>query len=202
MRWRGIYRTDEGKAVSRQPRDESQPTRRGVLLGAAGLASLGGVLAGCSTAAVPYGANEAGEVPQDGPAASAMAMAPSAMAPSPRATRADTVPNGSAPAKERGRATVRGTVLGAAREIPVGGGTIFTAARVVVTQPARGQYRAFSAVCTHVGCVLNQVTGGTINCPCHGSRFTITNGAVVAGPAPAPLPKKPVRIADGMIVIT
>jgi len=71
-----------------------------------------------------------------------------------------------------------------------------------VTQPARGQYRAFSAVCTHVGCILNQVTGGTINCPCHGSRYTITNGAVVAGPAPAPLPKKQIKIVDGAIVLT
>jgi Rieske Fe-S protein len=172
--------------VSAQPRDEPCPTRRGLLLGI-GLAGVGGAVAGCSTVAVPYGANEAGVVPQDGPAPSDMAMAPS-------------TPSGGS--KRRERATVTGTVLGAAREVPVGGGMIFTAARVVVTQPARGQYRAFSAVCTHVGCILNQVTGGTINCPCHGSRFTITSGAVVAGPAPTPLPKKQVKIVNGMIVVT
>jgi Rieske Fe-S protein len=175
-----------------------------VLLGAglAGLGGLGGVLAGCSTAAVPYGADEAGVIPQDGPAPSAMAMAPSAMAPSAGATPGGATRDGSTPDQDRRRAAPRGIVLGGAREIPVGGGTIFTAARVVVTQPARGQYQAFSAVCTHVGCVLNQVTGGTINCPCHGSRFTITNGAVVAGPAPAPLPKKHIKIVDGAIVLT
>jgi Rieske Fe-S protein len=177
--------------VSTQPRDEPRPTRRGLLLGV-GLAGVGGTLAGCSTAAVPYGATEAGVVPQDGPAPSSMAMAPSSMA-----TQGD-----SAPARKRERATVTGTVLGAARKIPVGGGVIFTAERVVVTQPARGQYRAFSAVCTHVGCILNQVTGGTINCPCHGSRFTITSGAVVAGPAPTPLAKKQIKIVDGMVVLT
>jgi Rieske Fe-S protein len=180
--------------VSTQPRDEPRPTRRGLLLGV-GLAGVGGTLAGCSTAAVPYGANEAGVVPQDGPAPSSMAMAPSPAVSSSMATQ-----GGSARARKRERAT--GTVLGAAREIPVGGGMIFTTARVVVTQPARGQYRAFSAVCTHVGCILNQVTGGTINCPCHGSRFTITSGAVVAGPAPTPLPRKQIKIVDGMVVLT
>jgi Rieske Fe-S protein len=180
-----------------------------VLLGAS-LAGLGGLgaLAGCSTAAVPYAANEAGVVPQDGPAPSAVAVAPSAvapsaMAPSAGASQGGAMQNGSTPRnKEPERATVTGIVLGAARDIPVGGGTIFTAARVVVTQPARGQYRAFSAVCTHVGCVLNQVTGGTINCPCHGSKFTITSGAVVTGPAPTPLPEKQIRIVDGTIVLT
>ncbi|HEY6314365.1 MAG TPA: Rieske (2Fe-2S) protein [Streptosporangiaceae bacterium] len=182
--------------MSAQPRDEPRPTRRGLLLGV-GLAGVGGTLAGCGTAAVPYGANEAGVVPQDGPAPSSMAMAPSPAASSSMATQ-----GGTAPARKRERATVTGTVLGAAREIPVGGGMIFTTARVVVTQPARGQYRAFSAVCTHVGCILNQVTGGTIDCPCHGSRFTITSGAVVGGPAPTPLPKKQIKIVDGMVVLT
>ena len=47
---------------------KSRPTRRGVLVGAS-LAGLGGALAGCSTAAVPYGANEAGVVEHDTPAA-------------------------------------------------------------------------------------------------------------------------------------
>jgi Rieske Fe-S protein len=170
-----------------------------VLLGAgvASVAGLGGALAGCSTAAVPYGANEAGVIPQDGPVPSALAMAPSTMAPSAGATQ-----GGSTAGPEHTHAASRGIVLGPAREIPVGGGTIFTAVRVVVTQPVRGQYRAFSAVCTHVGCILYQVTGGTIDCPCHGSKFTITNGAVVAGPAPTPLPKKRIEIIDGMIVLT
>jgi Rieske Fe-S protein len=92
-------------------------------------------------------------------------------------------------------------VLGSAREIPVGGGKIFDAERVVVTQPARDRYRAFSAVCTHVGCLLNVVADGTIDCPCHGSKFSITNGAVVTGPAPTPLPKKRITLVRGTIVL-
>jgi Rieske Fe-S protein len=158
-----------------------------VLLGAVGL---GATLAGCSTAAVPYDANEAGAPPGGGPAPSAMAMGPpaSSSAPQSRGT----------PKKEP---SVTGVALGPAGEIPVGGGMIFRAARVVVTQPTRGQYHAFSAICTHVGCIVNQVTSGTIDCPCHGSRFKITDGAVVAGPAPSPLPEKQIKIVDGKVVL-
>ena len=78
---------------------------------------------------------------------------------------------------------------------------IYTAAKVVVTQPVKGEYRAFSAVCTHVGCILNKIADGTIDCPCHGSEFKITNGAVVTGPAPTPLPKKKIKIEDGKVIL-
>ena len=99
------------------------------------------------------------------------------------------------------RAEVTGIELGSAREIAVGGGKIFDAERVVVTQPASGTYRAFSAVCTHVGCLLNQVADGTIDCPCHGSRFRITNGTVVTGPASAPLPEKRITVVRGTVIL-
>jgi nitrite reductase/ring-hydroxylating ferredoxin subunit len=168
-----------------------------VLLGV-GLAGLGGSLAGCSTAAVPYDADENGVVDQSAgrpaPAPSAIAM-PSAGG-MPAATK-----GGRRPGSDSGPARVTGTVLATAAEIPVGGGKIFTTERVVVTQPARGTYRGFSAVCTHVGCILTSISDGTIDCPCHGSEFKITNGAVVTGPAPAPLPKKPIRIVDGKVVL-
>jgi Rieske Fe-S protein len=111
---------------------------------------------------------------------------------------------GSSGTKARGRRSrtkVTGKVLAAASEIPVGGGMIFTAEKVVVTQPARGRYRAFSAVCTHVGCILDKVADGTIFCPCHGGQFAITTGAVTAGPPPTPLPRKRIKIVDGKVVL-
>jgi Rieske Fe-S protein len=71
----------------------------------------------------------------------------------------------------------------------------------VVTQPTKGQYKAFSAICTHVGCLCNQVAGGTINCPCHGAKFKITDGSVVAGPATTPLATASVTVAGGKIYL-
>jgi Rieske Fe-S protein len=190
-----------------ESRQDPRPTRRGVLLGVS-LAGLGGVLAGCSTAAVPYDANEAGVVDQDGPAPSSQAAMPSSGGmPSSGAMGSSASPDSSAEGgmeqggKARKATKATGTVLGAASEIPVGGGKIYTAARVVVTQPKRGQYKAFSAVCTHVGCLLNEVANGTIDCPCHGSEFKTTTGAVVTGPAPAPLPKKQITIVNGQVVL-
>jgi Rieske Fe-S protein len=184
---------DSESSGERDPR----PTRRGVLLGV-GLAGLGGALAGCSTAAVPYDANEAG-VPPNGPAPGGMPSSgamTSQAAPGSRAT-----PSRSAPARKKAKPKLTGTVLGATSDIPVGGGAIYAAAKVVVTQPASGQYKAFSAVCTHVGCIVNKVTNGTIDCPCHGSEFKITNGAVVTGPAPSPLPAKQIKIVDGQVIL-
>jgi len=182
---------------------DSRPTRRGVLLGV-GLAGLGGVLAGCSTSAVPYDANEAG-VPPNGQAPARMpgAGAGQNATAGPGAMSSGPAPRGSGQSRPaaRKKAKPKGTVLGQASDIPVGG-AIYTAAKVVVTQPASGQYyKAFSAVCTHVGCIVNKVTNGTIGCPCHGSEFKIINGAVVTGPAPSPLPAKQIKIVDGQVIL-
>jgi Rieske Fe-S protein len=92
--------------------------------------------------------------------------------------------------------------LGSAADIPVGGGKVFKDEKVVVTQPKKGEYVAFSAVCTHAGCVVNSVSGGTINCPCHGSKYDITDGSVAGGPAPKPLPKKDVRVEGGSLKLS
>ena len=85
-------------------------------------------------------------------------------------------------------------VLAKKSDIPVGGGKIFGEELVVVTQPTAGTFVAFTAMCTHQQCVLAKVENGTINCGCHGSRFSITDGSVKNGPATARLDKKELKI--------
>jgi Rieske Fe-S protein len=86
-------------------------------------------------------------------------------------------------------------------EIPVGSGKIFSSDKVVITQPASGTFKGFSAVCTHQGCIVDQVSNGTIDCPCHGSQFSIKDGSVVAGPAPSPLPAAPITVTGTSITL-
>jgi nitrite reductase/ring-hydroxylating ferredoxin subunit len=92
-----------------------------------------------------------------------------------------------------------GTVLGPASEIPVGGGKIYDQ-KVVVTQPTAGQYKGFSAICTHKQCPVREVAGGTINCKCHGSKFKIEDGSVANGPAASALSAVQVSMQGGNIV--
>ena len=78
-----------------------------------------------------------------------------------------------------------GTV-GKTSEVPVGSGKIFAADKVVVTQPTEGDFKAFSAICTHQQCVVAEITGKEIKCTCHGSQFSITDGSNTAGPSGRP----------------
>ena len=102
--------------------------------------------------------------------------------------------SGSGPATSSGSAALAST-----SEIPVGGGKVFSAEKVVVTQPTAGDFKAFSAICTHLGCLVDKVASGTIDCPCHGSKYSVKNGSVVSGPAPKPLPAQAIKVAGGKI---
>ena len=160
-------------------------TRRALLAGA-GLAGLAVPLAGCAVIrsdAVAAARQEA--------ANGDSTVAPASMAPG----------GGVASPAAGGMAQAAGQRLGAVSEIPVGGGKVFTAAQVVVTQPVAGQFRAFSAVCTHAQCLVDKVAMGRIDCPCHGSRFSVKDGSVVAGPAPSPLPPRNNMTAGGQITL-
>lgn len=92
-------------------------------------------------------------------------------------------------------------VLGATSEVPVGGGKIYTSEHVVVTQPTAGTYKCFSSTCTHMGCTVDKVANGLIQCPCHGSRYSIVDGSVKGGPAPRPLPPEKITVKNNQITL-
>lgn len=65
-----------------------------------------------------------------------------------------------------------------------------------------GDFKAYSAVCTHQSCTVSYVPGqGTLNCPCHGSVFDPAQGGkAIQGPAQRPLPDIPIKMQSGKIV--
>jgi Rieske Fe-S protein len=95
-----------------------------------------------------------------------------------------------------------GRRLAGVNQVPAGGGLILDAEKIVLTRTDSGSIHAFSAICTHQGCPVTSVSGGTINCPCHGSRFDIDTGAVVAGPASQPLPGVDVTVRRASVYTT
>lgn len=100
-----------------------------------------------------------------------------------------------------GSTAAAGPVTAPTSDIPVGGGKIFAASQTVVTQPAAGEFKAFSSICTHARCPVAEVTD-TINCNCHGSKFALADGAVVAGPAKNPLPAKTVTVTGDSVSVS
>jgi nitrite reductase/ring-hydroxylating ferredoxin subunit len=91
-----------------------------------------------------------------------------------------------------------GTVVATTTAIPEGSGKIFSSDGVVVTQPKPGEFKGFTNICTHLGCPLHDVTS-TINCICHGSQFSITDGSVVTGPATQALAAKQLKVSGKQI---
>jgi Rieske Fe-S protein len=89
----------------------------------------------------------------------------------------------------------------ATSDVPVGGGTVLAGQKVVVTQPAKGDFKAFTAVCTHQGCIVSKVEGGQIVCPCHGSHFSIEDGSPVSGPASSPLAARKISVAGDRLTV-
>ncbi|MFI9202723.1 Rieske (2Fe-2S) protein [Streptomyces sp. NPDC053048] len=105
-------------------------------------------------------------------------------------------PEGSAGKEPAGKdaRTGAGAALARTSDIPEGGGKVFAEQKVVVTQPSKGEFKAFSAVCTHQGCLVKEVSDGTINCLCHKSRFSVADGSVRGGPAQKPLAARQVSV--------
>ena len=120
------------------------------------------------------------------PATDTASSAPSATSAAPSETTASS----SAPAPEG---------LTSTSDIEVGGGAIFADEEVVITQPSEGEFKAFSAVCTHQGCLVSSVSDGTINCACHGSTFSVETGEPESGPAGSALGEVKIAVTGDQI---
>lgn len=70
-------------------------------------------------------------------------------------------------------------------KVPVGGGVKVesSAGTLMIVQPSRGKFAAFSAICTHAGCEVSRATAQAIICTCHNSQFSTSSGNVLSGPA-------------------
>lgn len=155
---------------------------RRTVLQAGGLIAVGGLVAACGggTDASATSAPAADGAATSAPAGSASAASPAASA--------------SASAALAG-------ALAQVSDVPVGGGIIIADPAVVITQPKDGEIKCFSAVCTHQGCLVGSVENNEIVCPCHGSTFSATDGAVIQGPATTALPAQQVTVADGTVIL-
>ncbi len=152
-----------------------------VALAGGGVATLGACAADAETTA-PTASSSAPAAPS--PAASS--ASPSAQASSATPSASAKVPSGPSVATA---------------DVEVGGGVILDDADFVITQPKKGEFKAFSKVCTHQGCPVTEVTGGTINCNCHGSKFSIEDGSVTNAPANKPLAEAKVTVAGGKVYV-
>jgi Rieske Fe-S protein len=103
-----------------------------------------------------------------------------------------------APSASGGTAAPAAKALAKTTDVPVGSGVIV--GEVVLTQPTAGVFKGFSAKCTHKGCMVDKVSDGTIDCPCHGSKFNL-DGTVAKGPAETPLAAENVTVEGDSIIL-
>ncbi len=114
--------------------------------------------------------------------------------PAARAGRGTTAANAYGPSTDDGA-----RLLLPLDQVPRGGGVVLGEEEIVLTRTSTDAVHGFSAVCTHQGCRVDFVADGTIGCPCHGSRFDATTGAVRTGPATRALPEVPVVVRAGNV---
>ena len=159
------------------------------MLRAGGLAVLAGggaaVFASCSSAGDTAGPAAPASATESSARPAPSSPAPTSASPSAKASATTKAPTGTVIAKTA---------------VPEGGGVILKD-KYVVTQPASGEFKAFTAICTHAGCAVKEVEKQQIKCPCHGSRFSITDGSAVGGPAKAPLAPVELVVAGEDLVI-
>jgi thiosulfate dehydrogenase [quinone] large subunit len=182
--------------IRARTRHDPDPQRRALVLGGAGamaLAALTGIsaaltaLIGRSLHGSRGGASTAtigGPSPSDSTPTSSPSAPESAAASPAESTRAAALP---------------GRHIVAASDLPAGRALRFKDRNgdpAWLLHEPNGDFRAFSAVCTHAGCSVD-ISGGEFVCPCHGGRFSAADGSVLGGPPPTPLPGLHVQVVSG-----
>jgi cytochrome b6-f complex iron-sulfur subunit len=102
------------------------------------------------------------------------------------------------------RVTSGPATVGKLEDFPVGAArTVLANERpVLVIRGADGQLRAFSAICTHLQCVVGwSAERGQIECPCHGGVYS-SDGHNLAGPPPRPLEELVVTVNEGSVIVS
>lgn len=99
-----------------------------------------------------------------------------------------------------GSGVASGAELTPTSEVPVGGGVVLTEEKIVVVQPTEGDFKAYTAVCTHQQLLVTSVQDGTIHCANHGSTYDAATGEVTGGPAPSALATVPITVEGDRIV--
>ncbi|HEV7700119.1 MAG TPA: Rieske 2Fe-2S domain-containing protein [Pyrinomonadaceae bacterium] len=87
--------------------------------------------------------------------------------------------------------------VGSAKDIAENQMRVFDVAGTEVSiANTQGELHAFDDKCTHMGCSLakGKLDGTTVTCPCHGSEFDVTTGAVLRGPAHQPVRSRVVQV--------
>jgi len=103
----------------------------------------------------------------------------------------------------RKQAATAGKVMIPESELPEGGAKFFEYAgsAAVLVHRRGGEIVAFSAVCTHLGCIVQwEKDKQTFLCPCHAGHYS-ADGTVLSGPPPKPLAKLPLVVANGNITV-
>ena len=152
--------------------DVPTPVGRRVMLQGAALTGVAAVLAACGKNSGDGGTSE---TPAEGD------------------TKQSTPDAGSSPTKSEP------TPLAETADIPVAGGLIDGTDKIVITQPEAGTFKAFTAVCTHAGCIVSSVSDGEIHCACHGSAFSAADGSVINGPASTALAAIAIKVKSGEV---
>jgi nitrite reductase/ring-hydroxylating ferredoxin subunit len=101
-------------------------------------------------------------------------------------------------------ATTEPVAVAKTSDIPIGSGKKFDVegVQILVTQPRAGEFRGFSAICTHAGFVMTNMANSQIKCDNHGAVYSAEDGSVLSGPAPRALGKVTVTVEGDDILVS